>query len=99
MSGNGATRMKDNADYACKIGATTDGSDLTAAKQKTHDELIQQLGIRRLGPVQWIVVPPGPERVRAINEFCDDSERANVQKWFEAHPNGWFVCAFAEAIK
>lgn len=82
-----APSTKEEILTAAQFAAVRDGTDKEAiaeARRKTHDLLIEMLGERRRGGVQWRQVPAG----HALN-LLDDLERAAVRNEGQAAEGGY----------
>lgn len=75
--------------------ATRDRDDLETVKQRTHDNVIAQLGDARTGPVSWRIIP-APRAVRFLHDNrhhlgpVDD-----LVRFLRANPGGQLVIASA----
>lgn len=90
---------------ACTVSA--DADEIELAKKASHDALIEAMGSRRRGGVEWLIVEePGP-RDRIVADMAANPgmvEQAlegvaasfgSVIEWFRDHPSGVLVIAIA----
>lgn len=89
---------------------TADPAEVEQAKLTTHDQLVEQLGDRRRGPVYWRIVS-GPEIPETLNTLADDKAQAHyegetdrddafagMRRWVLEHPDAVLVIAQAAAV-
>lgn len=57
--------------YGVEMGWGATESDLAEVRQVTHDNLIEAMGDRRLGGVEWRTIA-GPDAVEVLDRFLAD---------------------------
>lgn len=77
---------------------TRDKDDVALVRRQTHDQVIEDLGDARTGPVTWrqLTAPAGVDLLLE-NGYGDDAAYAQLIKYLRDNPGGWLVIASAPA--